>query len=139
LLIFGGLGSGRQDIAGVEAFRAGVVDEIHPAIAGVDLLLHLATSDTLGTAVIDAMALGVPPIAFGVSGLPELIDDRLTGMIVPPGDIDAFADTLTHMILTDARRRDFASRGPARSAQFSVERMVERVLDVYRRVLPESV
>ncbi len=137
-LIFGGAGTGAQAIAGVDAFRAGVVDDIHSALAGADLLLHLATSETLGTAVIDAMALGVPPIAFDVSGLSELIDSRRTGMIVPPGDVDAFADTLAHLILSDAERRAFAARGPERSAQFSVGRMVERVQDVYRQVLKSS-
>jgi hypothetical protein len=136
LLLFGGAGAGQCTVAGVEAFRIGVVDEIHPALAGVDLLLHLATSEGLGTAVIDAMALKVPPIAFGVAGIPELIDANRTGVIVPVGNVSAFADTVSHYILADAERRAFAARGPARSALFSVERMVDRIEFIYRTVIP---
>src|SRR5262249_28661089 len=73
LLLLGGQATGRETIGGIEAFRAGFVDEIHAAMAGLDVLWHPSSAEGLGTAVIDAMALGVPPIAFSVGGLPELI------------------------------------------------------------------
>jgi L-malate glycosyltransferase len=133
LLTFGGPGSGAYEIAGVPAFRAGFVDELHPALAGVDMLLHLATSEGVGTALIDAMALGVPPITFGVSGFPALVDAPRTGVVVPAGDVGAFADALSHLILADTERRTLAGRGPARSARFSVERMVDCVDAEYQR------
>ncbi len=135
LLIFGGPGTGADDVAGIAAFRAGFVDELHPALAGVDILVHLATSEGVGTALIDAMALGVPPITFGVSGFPALVDARRTGIVVPAGDIAAFADALSHLVLADTERQTLAARGPARSAQFSVDRMVDRVDGEYRRAL----
>ena len=135
IVTFGGTGSGAFDLAGVPAFRAGFVDEIHPALAGVDVLLHLATSEGVGTALIDAMALKVPPITFAVSGFTALVDPRRTGVIVPAGDVGAFADALSHLILADTERQTLAAQGPARSAQFSVERMVDRVEGEYRRAL----
>ena len=135
LVTFGGPGTGAYEIAGVPAFRAGFVDELHPALAGVDILVHLATSDGVGTALIDAMALAVPPITFAVSGFTALVDPRRTGVIVPPGDVRAFADALSHLILADTERRTLAAHGPERSAQFSVERMVDRVEGEYRRAL----
>jgi glycosyltransferase involved in cell wall biosynthesis len=135
LLTFGGPGAGAYEIAGVPAFRAGFVDELHPALAGVDILVHLATSEGVGTALIDAMALGVPPITFGISGFTALVDASRSGVVVPPGDVDAFADALSHLILADTERRTLAAHGPARSAQFSVERMVDRVEAEYRRAL----
>ena len=135
LLTFGGPGTGAYDVAGVPAFRAGFVDELHPALAGVDILVHLATTEGVGTALIDSMALGVPPITFAVSGFPALVDPRRTGVVVPAGDVGAFADALSHLILADTERRTLAARGPARSAQFSVDRMVDRVEAEYRRAL----
>ena len=135
LIMFGGAGTGACEVAGVPAFRAGVVDELHPALAGVDVLVHLATSDGIGTALIDAMALGIPPITFAVPGFTALVDPRRTGVIVPHGDAGAFADALSHLVLADTERRTLAARGPARSARFSVERMVERVEGEYRRAL----
>jgi glycosyltransferase involved in cell wall biosynthesis len=137
LVIFGGTGTGAGafDLAGVPAFRAGFVDELHPALAGVDVLVHLATTEGVGTALIDAMALEVPPITFAVPGFTALVDARRTGIIVPEGDVAAFADALSHLILADTERRTLATRGPARSARFSVERMVDRVEGEYRRAL----
>ena len=131
-VLFGGPGSGSQRVAGVEAFRIGFVDEIHPALAGVDLLLHLPTVDSLGTAVVDAMALGVPPLAFAVSGLPELIDPEGTGVLAPPGDVDALAAALGRLVLSASARRTLAERGPGHAARFSVEAMTDAVERTYR-------
>jgi glycosyltransferase involved in cell wall biosynthesis len=135
LLIFGGAGTGHCVVSGVEAFRAGVVDEIQPALAGADLLLHLATTPSLGTAVIDAMALGVPPIAFAVSTLAELIETDRTGILVPAADVDVFARATAEMVLSDSRRLSLAVDGPARAARFSVEAMVSGIEETYRTVL----
>ena len=132
LLLFGGAGSGPERVAGVESFRVGFVDEIHPALAGVDLLLHLPMVDSLGTAVVDAMALGVPPLAFAVSGLPELIDPEVTGVLVPPGDVDGLAAAMSRLILSASARRALAARGPAHAARFSVEAMTDAVEHTYR-------
>jgi glycosyltransferase involved in cell wall biosynthesis len=130
-LLFGGPGGGALRIAGVDAFRVGFVDEIHPALAGADLLVHLATTDGLRTAVIDAMALGVPPIAFAVSGLPELIDPDRTGILVPPVDVDALSSALSRLVLSASARRALAERGAPHAALFSVDAMVNRVEHAY--------
>ena len=132
---FGGAATGAYEVAGVPAFRAGVVDDIHPALAGVDVMVHLATTEGVGTALIDAMALGVPPVTFAMPGFTAFVDPGRTGVVVPPGDIGGFADALSHIILADTERRTLATRGPERSARFSVERMVERVEQEYRRAL----
>ena len=132
-LLFGGPASGSERLAGIETFRAGFVDEIHPALAGVDLLLHLPTADSLGTAVIDAMALGVPPLAFAVSGLPELIDAGRTGVLVPPGDIDALAAAMGRLVLSTSERRALAAAGPPHAARFSVEAMTDAVERAYQQ------
>ena len=80
LVLLGGKGKGGTTVAGVEGFDAGFVEEIHEAIAGLDVLWHPSKSEGLGTSVIDAMALGVPPIAFAVGGLPEVIEDGKSGI-----------------------------------------------------------
>ena len=138
LLIFGGAGTGPCTIAGVDAFRAGFVDEVQPALAGVDVLLHLATAPTVGTAVIDAMALGVPPIAFAISGLSELIESDRTGILIPPGDIDGLAEAVSGIITDDGERKRLADRGPARAERFSVDAMVSGIEAVYRKAIPAA-
>lgn len=135
LVLLGGASSGHGEIGGLPSYRAGFVDDIHAAMSGLDLLWHPATSEGLGTAVIDAMALGVPPIAFRVGGLPELIVDGECGLLVPPGDLQAFAAAVACLVKDDGRRRRMSRAGPPRAALFSVERMVEGTGRVYARVL----
>lgn len=135
LVLLGGQGTGTEMLGGVEAFRAGFVDEVHRAMAGLDLLWHPSSAEGLGTAVIDAMALGVPPIVFAVGGLPELITQDETGLLVPPGDVAAFATAVTRATDDPALRGAMGRAGPRRAADFSVERMVDGTEATYRRVL----
>lgn len=51
--------------------------------------------DGLPTVVLEAMATGTPVVATSVSGLPEVIDDGVTGVLLPPGDVSALVDALT--------------------------------------------
>lgn len=138
LVLLGGQSSGSQPVGGLEAFRAGFVDEIHGAMAGLDILLHPSSAEGLGTAVIDAMGLGVPPVAFRVGGLPELIQDGRSGLLVPAGDIAAFAAAIETLVGDASLRRTLAAAGPERAAEFSVDRMVRGTQSVYSTVLARS-
>jgi glycosyltransferase involved in cell wall biosynthesis len=135
LLLLGGQGSGAVTLGGVPAYRAGFVDQIHAAMAGLDMLWHPARAEGLGTAVIDAMALGVPPVAFAVGGLTELIEPGVSGVLVPPEDVESFAREASRLILATGVRHEMALAGPARAAHFSVERMLDGAEAVYTRVL----
>jgi len=135
LLLLGGSAAGPCDIGGVAAFRAGFVDEVHGAMAGLDLLWHPSRAEGLGTAVIDAMALGVPPVAFAVGGLPELIEHGRNGLLVPPENIEAFAAAATTLIVDAGARRALAEQGPRRAAAFDVGHMAEGTQRTYERVL----
>jgi glycosyltransferase involved in cell wall biosynthesis len=135
LLLLGGSAGGACEIGGVPAFRAGFVDEVHSAMAGLDLLLHPSSAEGLGTAVIDAMALGVPPVAFAVGGLPEIIEHGRSGILVPPGDVGAFAAAAATLIDDAAARATLAAEGPLRAAAFDVRRMVDGTQRTYEQVL----
>ena len=135
LVLLGGASSGAAAIGGVEAFRAGFVEQIHAAMAGLDLLVHPSSAEGLGTSVIDALALGVPPVAFAVGGLPELIEDGGCGLLAPAGDTGAFGDAVTRLVRDDALRARLAAAGPARARAFDAARMVAGTLHVYQTVL----
>lgn len=135
LVLLGGASAGKTTLGGVDAIRAGFVDEVHPAMAGLDVLWHPATSEGLGTAVIDAMALRVPPVAFRVGGLPELIIDHESGLLVPPGDVKSFANAAALLVQDAGLRTRLGYNGPARAETFSVARMAEGTFQVYACVL----
>jgi glycosyltransferase involved in cell wall biosynthesis len=126
-----------SDIGGVEAYAAGFVDDIHDAMAGLDMLWHPASSEGLGTALIDALALGVPPVAFAVGGIPEIIVDGECGLLVSPEDARGFATAAETLIEDSAARERLASAAPSRAAVFSADRMIENTLQVYHSVLSE--
>lgn len=135
LLLLGGASAGSCEIGGVKAFRAGFVDEVHAAMAGLDVLWHPSSAEGLGTAVIDAMALGVPPVAFAVGGLPELIEDDACGLLAPAGDVDAFAAAAARLLCDGALRARLADGGRERARAFDAARMVDGTLAVYADVL----
>lgn len=135
LVLLGGQASGTEDIGGVPAFRAGFVDAVHDAMAGLDMLWHPSSTEGLGTAVIDAMALRVPPIAFAVGGLTELLADGENGVLVPPGDASAFARSVGMLVADQSLRHRLGACGPPRAALFGVERMIDGTEATYRRIL----
>ncbi|MBV6521169.1 MAG: 2-deoxystreptamine N-acetyl-D-glucosaminyltransferase [Gemmatimonadaceae bacterium] len=135
IVLLGGQASGAARLGGIPAFRAGFVDAVHDAMAGLDVLWHPSRAEGLGTSVIDAMALGVPPVAFAVGGLPELIEHDISGVLVPPGDVPGFAREASSLITDTTRRARLAEHGALRANDFSVERMAAGTLDTYNRVL----
>jgi glycosyltransferase involved in cell wall biosynthesis len=135
IVLLGGKGKGGTTVAGVEGFDAGFVEEIHDAMAGLDVLWHPSKSEGLGTSVIDAMAIGVPPIAFAVGGLPEVIEDGKSGILVPPGDLNAFTRAAAELVTSDSLRARLAEGAKVRAREFDAKTMIERTAEVYDRVV----
>lgn len=135
LVLLGGKATGAERIGTFEAYRAGFVYEPHAAMAGFDLLLHPSSAEGLGTSLIDAMALGVPPIAFAVGGIPELVVDGEVGVLVPGGDVTAFARAIDRLVTDTPYRQLLSTHGPARAAVFSVDQMIEGTSAVYSKVV----
>ena len=67
--------------------------------------------------------------------LPELIEDQRSGLLVPAGDVAAFAAATDRLVRDEDLRRSLAAAGPERAAEFSVERMVRGTQGVYDSVL----
>jgi len=70
-------------------------------------------------------------------GMPEVVADGRTGILVPPRDHTAMAEALIRLLSDAALRAEMGAAGVARArARFSAERMVQDTLDVYKRVAP---
>jgi len=92
-------------------------------------LLHLINFDEpFGLSVVEALACGTPVIAFNRGSMPELIDDGVTGFLVDSVDAAVAAIGRVGEI-------DRAVCRAAASARFTVDRMVDRYLDLYRSIL----
>ena len=135
LVLLGGHARGAIAIGGIPAFSAGFVGEIDPAVAGLDVLLHPSRTEGLGTAVLDAMSLGVPPVAFGVGGLTEVIVNEESGLMVPAGDTAAFANAADRLIRDSELRHKLGSAARTRARTFDAAEMTKGTEAVYYRVL----
>ncbi len=88
--------------------------------------------ETFGVAVAEAMAWGVPVIASDTSSLPEVIENGVSGTLVPPGDVGALASALDDLLSDAARRLMLGRNGRERVAElFTVEKVMSRNLELY--------
>lgn len=89
----------------------------------------------LPNAVLEAMAAGLPTVACAVGGIPELIEDGVTGLLVPPRDPAAMAEALAR-ISSDAQLRSrMGVAARARTAEMGWDACVERYLSLYGELL----
>ena len=93
-----------------------------------------SAEEGLGSVLLDAMALGVPIAATRAGGIPETVVDGETGLLSPPGDADALAEHVVRLLGDRALAAELSARARERVREFSVERMVERTLEVYASI-----
>jgi glycosyltransferase involved in cell wall biosynthesis len=106
------------------------------ALLGQFTLFALASYfEGLCTSLLDAEALGVPVVATAVGGIPEVVENGRTGLLVPGRDPEKLAAALMEVLRDPegARRRAALARDKVRA--FGAERMVERTLQEYDEVL----
>jgi colanic acid/amylovoran biosynthesis glycosyltransferase len=88
----------------------------------------------------EAMAMGLPVVASRITGVPELVEEGRSGLLVPPGRPDALADSLAQILSAEReKRRTMGTAGRSRVRdEFSAERNVERLLALFERGLGYS-
>jgi glycosyltransferase involved in cell wall biosynthesis len=145
LLIVGGTDRTRLE---AQARKLGVFDrvvfaghrrDVPACLRAMNVVVHPSLSEAFSQVVIEAMASGTPLVSTDVGGAREVIEDGETGLLVPPADVAAIVtavlrlhgDGRLRMRLSQAGRLSVTSR-------FTVDRMVERQLDCYRRWLDRA-
>jgi L-malate glycosyltransferase len=100
-----------------------------------DLVAMSSVTEGLGTSLLDAMAASRPIVATRAGGIPEIVEDGLNGVLVPPRDHREMARQIVRLLGDAALRQRMGEAGLARVRKdFTVERMVERTAAVYARV-----
>jgi glycosyltransferase involved in cell wall biosynthesis len=137
-----GEGSLRGDLerqaqqADVEAHFNGFVPK---PLAGIDVLVQPSRADNLPLAVLEAMAAGLPVVGARVGGIPELVLDGETGIVVPPEDAQALAAALDSLARDRGRLAELGRRGRERVAtHFSAEQVGRRTVALYRELCGSS-
>lgn len=125
-------------LAGRVAFL-GWVEPVEPLLARLDVCVLPSRSEGLPVVLLEAMALGVPVVASAVGGVPEVVEDGVTGALVPPGDAGALAVAIERF-LSDAGARA-AAGGAARDRvgeSFSLRGMRDAHIEAYAALLGEG-
>jgi N-acetyl-alpha-D-glucosaminyl L-malate synthase BshA len=109
---------------------------VEDLLACADLFLLPSASESFGLAALEAMACGSPVIASNAGGLPEVVEDGVSGYLLPVGATDAMAEAGVRILKDDALRRKM--RAAARKIaveKFSADAIVPQYEALYERVL----
>jgi hypothetical protein len=102
-------------------------------LSTASVFLYVSEMEGLGSAAIAAMASGVPVVASGVGGLPEVVEHERTGLIVRDGD---YATAVRRLLDNPNFAADLGAAGREKAIrEFSVEKMVESTLSAYNEIL----
>jgi len=106
----------------------GHVEDVRPTLAAMDVFVHAGDPEPFGRVVVEAMAMARPVIAFAHGALPELVVDGESGILVTPGDVEALAQGILHVLADPIRARRLGESARARArALFSASRMTAEI------------
>jgi glycosyltransferase involved in cell wall biosynthesis len=110
---------------------------VAPLIASLDVgVVASLGSEGSSRITLEYMASGVPIVATRVGGIPELVSDGETALLVPPGNADALAQAIEKILSSDSLRRQLSHAARTRAEQcYSYDRFTREVEELYREVL----
>ena len=98
-----------------------------------DLFAMSSVTEGLGSAMLEAMAANLAMVGTRAGGIPEAVDDGVTGLLVPPADDAGLATAIVTLLKDPARRQAMGAAGRQRVLDhFSIARMVEGTLAAYQ-------
>jgi len=94
--------------------------------------------ESFGIVLLEAMTLGKPVVATNIEGYASVLTHEKEGLLVPPRNSGALAEALTSLLKDDKLRQRMGNEGRLTAEEYRWERVAQRVLDYYTRVLSES-
>ncbi len=108
-------------------------------LAGFDILAHASQWEGLPRAVVQALLMQVPAVAFAIDGTPEVVLNGRTGLLVPLNDLDAFAGAICELAGDAQRRREMGTAGRALCRErFDADVMVDQLAALYTQLALRS-
>jgi sugar transferase (PEP-CTERM/EpsH1 system associated) len=139
------VGDGPEKTAIEQAIRAaraedrvtmlGLRTDVRRLLCGADAFLLTSLSEGVPVTILEAMAAGVPVIATNVGGVPEIIEDSVTGLLVPAADAQGIADALLRMACDPILASSIAAAASQRvRTRFSEKSMISTYDQIYREL-----
>jgi len=132
-------------VGGLRAMRTGVVwvqemlprPDVARVLGASSVFVCPSVYEPLGIVNLEAMACGIPVVASAVGGIPEVVDDGVTGLLVPPDDPAALAEALGRVLADPAAARAMGTAGRRRAVEyFSWSTVAEQTTALYRELAP---
>ncbi len=116
-------------------FLLGFREDALQILRHLDVFVLSSRLEGLGTSVLDAMAAGIPVVATGVGGIPEMIETEISGLLVAPQNPAALAEALERILSDSSLKQKLIKGGRDKVQFFSAEKMAQSTRAVYQRVL----
>ncbi|WP_243028295.1 glycosyltransferase [Thermus albus] len=117
----------------------GVRTDVPEVLAGADVFVLSSRYEGNPLSVMEAMAAGKPVVATAVGGVPELVEDGVSGILVPPGDVEALARAIARLVEDVGLRLRLGQEASNRAReQFDVGFMVRQYETLYERLLAKG-
>ncbi len=114
-------------------------EDVPDVLRALDILVNASLHEPFGRTVLEAQACGIPVVATNAGGIPELVEDGRTGLLVPPLDVAALEAALEKLVDDETLRRDLAEKAATQAReQFSVVGQALAAGDVYRSAVGRS-
>jgi len=119
---------------------AGKQPHIADCLSLADLFLLPSEMESFGLAALEAMACEVPVVASRVGGLPEVIDEGVTGYLLEMGDVDGMAEAAIQLLQDEDLHQEMSRRARAVAVErFSSQKIVPIYEAFYQEVLQKTV
>ncbi len=111
-----------------------------PSMHGLfEISVLCSRAEGFPNSILEAMASGRPVVATDVGGVHDAVEHNLTGLLVPPGDVDALAAAITGLLDEPARAREMGGQGAAVArSRFSAPAVIDSLERLYVRLLREA-
>ncbi len=104
--------------------------------SNADLFVLPSIRESFGLVLVEAMACGLPVVATRVGGLPEVVEEGVTGLLVPPNDPKALAGAINSLLDDPQRMRSMGAKGRQRVVEhFTWDKVAERMVGYFREIL----
>jgi len=107
---------------------AGFLPDVRGLVRAADVLVHSAVEpEPFGRTVLEGLALGVPVVAVNLGGVPEIVEDGVHGLLVPPGAPEPLAEAILRILGDAGLRERLRAAGRERAGAFDHRLTAERV------------
>lgn len=114
----------------------GFVEDLYPEFSLMDIFVFPSLTEGFPLTLMEAMAAELPIVASSVGGIPEMIDDGNTGLLVPPQNPDALADAIINVLSNFEQAKQMGKRGKQKAQnEFAPERYIQKLDALYQELL----